>query len=261
MTESLRLNKTWDKALIFLNSAIFPILLIILWQIVGITGVFTVVILPGPLRVVKAFLEIVTNGSLARDLSVSLVRVLRGYFFGSLLGVSLGILAGLNKVAERVIAPIINVIRQIPLYAWMPLLILWFGIGEVSKGIIIAQGVLIPTFLNTIQGIQSVPGEFRELGNVLGLSRALYIRKVVLPSAEVSILTGLRLAAGNAWMAVVAAEMMGGLTGLGYALINAKDFMYSDRLIALMFVIAALGVLCDRLLRIVQKVALRWNNA
>ncbi|MCR5755417.1 MAG: ABC transporter permease, partial [Acetatifactor sp.] len=227
----------------------------------GLSGVFTAVILPGPVKVIEAFIEILKNGSLARDLGVSLVRVLRGYFFGAALGISLGIFAGLNKVAERVVSPVINVIRQIPLYAWMPLLILWFGIGEVSKGIIIAQGVLIPTFLNTIQGIHSVPHEYRELGDVLGLSKWLYIGKVILPSAEVSILTGLRLSAGNAWMAVVAAEMMGGLTGLGYALINAKDFMFSDRLIALMIVIAALGVFCDRLLRIVQKVALRWNNA
>ena len=255
-----KLSKAWDKTLIFINSAIFPVLLIILWQLVSVSGIFTEVILPSPIRVVKAFFEIAKNGSLIKDLRVSLIRVLRGYFFGALVGISLGIIAGLNKVIERIVSPIVNVTRQIPQYAWMPLLILWFGIGEVSKGIIIAQGVMIPTFLNTFQGIHSVPNEYKELGNVLGLSKSLYIRKVIIPSAEVSILTGLRLAAGNAWMAVVAAEMMGGLTGLGYALINAKDFMFSDRLIALMLVIAVLGVLCDKLLRGVQKIALTWNN-
>lgn len=260
MSERLNITEIKERVFHFFNVAFFPILLILFWQGLSATGVFTAVILPGPIQVVKAFGEIVANGSLAVDLGVSIVRVLRGYAFGALLGISLGIVAGLNKVVEHVVAPVINVIRQIPLYAWMPLLILWFGIGEVSKTIIIAQGVLIPTFLNTLQGIHSVPYEYKELSNVLGLTRALYIRKVILPSAAISILTGLRLAAGNAWMAVVAAEMMGGLTGLGYALINAKDFMYSDRLIALMIVIAFLGVLCDRLLRIVQKIALRWNK-
>lgn len=253
-------SKFGPRFLALLNTIAVPVLLIILWQALAGSGLLLEVILPSPVKVIKAFFEMVKDGSLGVDLAVSGKRVLIGYLWGAGIALILGVFSGLNKIAERVFSPIINVIRQIPLYAWMPIIILWFGIGEVSKEIIIARGVLIPIYLNTLQGIKGVQAEYFELAEVLELKRSVFLRKIVLPSAVSSIFTGLRLGAGNAWMAVVAAEMLGGLTGLGYALMKSREFLWSDKLIALMVVIGVIGVVIDVILRKIEENTLKWKK-
>ncbi len=253
-------SKFSPRFLALLNTIAVPVLLIILWQALAGSGLLLEVILPSPVKVIKAFFEMVKDGSLGVDLAVSGKRVLIGYLWGAGIALILGVFSGLNKIAERVFSPIINVIRQIPLYAWMPIIILWFGIGEVSKEIIIARGVLIPIYLNTLQGIKGVQAEYFELAEVLELKRSVFLRKIVLPSAVSSIFTGLRLGAGNAWMAVVAAEMLGGLTGLGYALMKSREFLWSDKLIALMVVIGVIGVVIDVILRKIEENTLKWKK-
>ena len=253
-------NKIGVRLLALVNTIAVPVLLLLLWQLLSGSGLLLEVILPSPIKVVKAFIEIVKDGTLGTDLLVSGKRVLIGYLWGAGIALILGVLSGLNKYVERVFSPIINVIRQIPLYAWMPLIILWFGIGEVSKEIIIARGVLIPIYLNTLQGIKGVQAEYFELAEVLELKKSVFLRKIVLPSAISSIFTGLRLGAGNAWMAVVAAEMLGGLTGLGYALMKSREFLWSDKLIALMVVIGVIGVIIDVALRKIEEHSLRWKK-
>ncbi|MBR1861504.1 MAG: ABC transporter permease [Lachnospiraceae bacterium] len=248
------------RIIAFLNTIAVPVLLLALWQILSGSGLLLDVILPSPVKVVKALFEMIKDGSLGVDLAVSGKRVLIGYLWGAGIALILGVFSGLNKIAERVFSPVINVIRQIPLYAWMPLIILWFGIGEVSKEIIIARGVLIPIYLNTLQGIKGVQAEYFELAEVLELKRSVFLRKVVLPSAVSSIFTGLRLGAGNAWMAVVAAEMLGGLTGLGYALMKSREFLWSDKLIALMVVIGVIGVIIDVILHQIEIRSLKWKR-
>ncbi len=253
-------SKLGPRLLALLNTIAVPVLLLALWQILSGSGLLLDVILPSPVKVVKGLIEIIRDGTLGVDLAVSGKRVLIGYLWGAGIALILGVFSGLNKVVERIVSPIINVIRQIPLYAWMPLIILWFGIGEVSKEIIIARGVLIPIYLNTVQGIKGVQAEYFELAQVLELKRAVFLRKIVLPSAISSIFTGLRLGAGNAWMAVVAAEMLGGLTGLGYALMKSREFLWSDKLIALMVVIGVIGVIIDVILRKIEESTLKWKK-
>ena len=253
-------SKFGPRFLALLNTIAVPVLLIILWQALAGSGLLLEVILPSPVKVIKAFFEMIKDGSLGVDLAVSGKRVLIGYLWGAGIALILGVFSGLNKIAERVFSPIINVIRQIPLYAWMPIIILWFGIGEVSKEIIIARGVLIPIYLNTLQGIKGVQAEYFELAEVLELKRSVFLRKIVLPSAVSSIFTGLRLGAGNAWMTVVAAEMLGGLTGLGYALMKSREFLWSDKLIALMVVIGVIGVVIDVILRKIEENTLKWKK-
>lgn len=253
-------SKLGPRLLALLNTIAVPVLLLALWQILSGSGLLLDVILPSPVKVVKGLIEIIRDGTLGVDLAVSGKRVLIGYLWGAGIALILGVFSGLNKVVERIVSPIINVIRQIPLYAWMPLIILWFGIGEVSKEIIIARGVLIPIYMNTVQGIKGVQAEYFELAQVLELKRAVFLRKIVLPSAISSIFTGLRLGAGNAWMAVVAAEMLGGLTGLGYALMKSREFLWSDKLIALMVVIGVIGVIIDVILRKIEESTLKWKK-
>jgi sulfonate transport system permease protein len=250
-----------DRLLKFGNSALFPVLILALWQLLSSLGVLYEAVLPSPAKVINAFVEIVKDGSLFVDVEVSVERVLCGTFFGVIIALALGILAGLVPVVERMLRPIVDVVRQISLYAWIPLIILWFGIGEVSKVIIIARGVFIPAYINTVSGIQNIPKEYVELGKVLELSRGTFIRKIVFPSAAPIIFAGLRLAISGAWTAVVAAEMLGGLTGLGYALLHAKEFLQNDRLIALMFVIGILAALSDWVLGLIEKHAFnKWKD-
>ncbi len=253
-------TKLGPRIVALINTIAVPVLLLLVWQVLSGSGLLLEVILPSPLKVIKALGAMISDGTLAKDLAISGKRVFIGYLWGAGIALILGVISGLNKVSERVFSPIINVIRQIPLYAWMPLIILWFGIGEVSKELIIARGVLIPIFLNTLQGIKGVQVEYCELAEVLELKRSIFLRKIVLPSAVSSIFTGLRLGAGNAWMAVVAAEMLGGLTGLGYALMKSREFLWSDNLIALMVVIGVIGVAIDVILHQIEQRSLKWKR-
>lgn len=249
-----------EQIKVIANLFAMPVLLLVLWQILSSTGVFLEVILPSPIKVVQGFGEIVKNGTLAIDLKISLYRVLVGYFWGSFLGLVLGVSCGLSKFMERLIGAIVDTVRQIPTMAWIPLIVLWFGIGETSKYIIIAKSVFIPIFVNTLQGIRGVSNDYIEVAEVLEIPYFKRLRKVILPSALPSIFTGVRLGAGNSFMAVVAAEMLGGISGLGFALSQSRDFLQSDRLIALMFVIGILGLLIDRIIKLAQASVLHWRK-
>ncbi|WP_219216231.1 ABC transporter permease [Paenibacillus sp. S150] len=241
------------------NVLAIPILLLALWQILSSMGLLLEVVLPSPVKVVLALRGMILDQTLLIDVRASGTRVLIGFFWGTTIGLIFGISCGLSRFMDRLIGPVVDVLRQIPLYAWIPLIILWFGIGETSKYVIIAKSVFIPVFLNTLQGIRGVSGDYIEVANVLELKYFKRLRKVILPSALPSIFTGLRLGAGFSWMAVVAAEMLGGLTGLGYGLLQAKDFLQSDKLIALMLVIGLVGLLIDRLIKWIEASVLHWR--
>lgn len=250
-----------NKCLYWTNTLFVPVLIVVIWQILSNAGLLYEVILPSPVKVVTAFWEIVMNGTLAVDIAVSFRRVMIGSFWGIVIGLGAGVFSGLFPFFERIFDPIINVLRQISIYAFIPLIILWFGIGETSKAIVIAKGVMVPVYLNTLSGIKDINVSYRELAEVLEVRKTVFLKKIVFPSAAPVIFTGLRLAVGNAWTAVVAAEMLGGLTGLGYALLNAKDYLKSDRLIALMCVIAVIGVVLDYILLIIERKLFRWKEA
>lgn len=250
----------WSRIKIYANLWCIPLLLLIVWQVLSSMGILLEVVLPSPLQVLGGLRTIIQDGTLAIDLRDSGIRVLVGYFWGVLIGLVLGLASGIFKFMERLFGPVVDVLRQIPLYAWIPLIILWFGIGETSKYVIIAKAVFVPVFVNTLQGIRGVPKDYIEVARVLELGYFKLLSKVVLPSALPSIFTGLRLGAGFAWMAVVAAEMLGGLTGIGYGLLQAKDFLQSDKLIALMLVIGLVGFLVDRMLKLVETSVLHWRK-
>jgi len=249
-----------EKLKIYANLWAAPILLIVLWQALSSAGLLLDVILPSPVKALKALWRIIKDGTLLVDLKTSSFRVLTGYFWGVIIGISLGMLCGLSKIIERFFRPLVDIMRQIPLYAWIPLIILWFGIGETSKYVIIAQAVFIPVFINTFQGVRGVSSDYIEVASALELKRGKLIRKVIFPSALPYIFTGVRLGAGMAWMAVVASEMLGGLTGLGYGMMLSRDYLSSDKLIALMAVVGFVGFLCDKFIRLIERTSLSWQK-
>jgi sulfonate transport system permease protein len=250
----------WEKTKITANVAAVPVLLIVVWQSLASAGLLLEVVLPSPVKTLLALKEMIRDGTLFLDFKTSGVRVLSGYFWGCSTGVIAGIFSGISKPVERLVAPVVTVIRQIPMYAWMPLIILWFGIGETSKIVIIGEMVFVPVFVNTLQGVRNVSNDYVEVARVLELKYGKLLRKVILPSAMPSIFVGLRLGAGSAWMAVVASEMLGGLSGLGFGLLKAREFVRADNLIALMIVIGILGLLCDRLICVIAKYVLNWQK-
>lgn len=243
------------------TSLIIPLFLLLLWQTMSNFNLILEAVLPSPFKVLKALEEIIADGTLWTDFTASGIRVLVGFFGGALLGLFFGVLCGLFSFVERLVGPVVDAVRQISTYAWIPLIVLWFGIGEVSKYVIIGKAVFIPVFINTLQGIRGVSSDYIEVARVLELNHWKFLRKVVIPSAMPSIFTGIRLGAGFAWMAVVAAEMLGGLTGLGYALLRAKDFLLSDNLIALMVVIGVVGLVVDRAIYAVEVSTLQWRKS
>lgn len=201
------------------------------------------------------------SGELARHLGISLLRVLQGYVVGCVLGVAVGTVMALVRKFDRALTLILGIIRPIPIIAWVPVIILWLGIGEVSKVSIIAMGTFFPVLLNTIQGIQSTDIKYREVALVLEKSHASLLLHVIFPSALPSIFTGLRLGLGTAWMSVVGAELIAASSGIGYLISYAGQLSQPDVMLVGVFTIGFIGLLIDVLIKFIQSRLLRWSDA
>jgi sulfonate transport system permease protein len=158
------------------------------------------------------------------------------------------------------LGPTLNTIRQVPTLAWLPLIVLWIGVGTWAKSIMIGKAVFFPVFLNTLQGIRGVSKEHIEVAKIFEYNRALLLRKVILPAASPSIFVGLRYGAGLAWAFVIAAEMLGGRYGLGYLLMRSQELLLTGQLFVVIFVIGTVGFVVDIGLRRVEKHLLRWKK-
>ena len=175
-------------------------------------------------------------------------------------GLLIGIATGLSKTVERLLGPTLNSIRQVPPLAWLPLVILWVGIGSLAKAVIIGKTVFFPVFLNTLQGIRGVAKEYIEVARVFEYGKVRLLQKVILPAALPSIFVGLRYGAGLAWAFVIAAEMVGGRFGLGYLLMRSQELLLTDQLFVVIVIIGAVGFAVDVSLRRVETNLLRWKR-
>ena len=220
----------------------------------------TTSILPRISMVWQAFLEMLQSGQLWNDLSVTLSRVLKGYLLSVALGTVLGSLMGMSKMIANLLQPTVTVIRQIPIIAWIPLIILWCGIGELSKVVVIVMAAFFPIMMNTMSGISSTPAGYIEVAQLYKLNYFKTFRKVYLPHALPQILVGLKLGLGISWMAVVAAELIASLSGIGYRMSNARSLMQSDMVIVCMIVIGVIGILMDKILGAIFTAITPWNK-
>lgn len=237
-----------------------PLLVLAWWQTAVSLQWVDKVFLPEPVAVVRAFWTMLTGQNLLLDFVVSLNIVGQAFLYGSLLGVGLGIAAGLSQKVERFFGPTFDTIRHIPGIAWFPLIVLWLGLGAPAKILVIAKSVFFPVFLNTLQGIRSVDKNYVELAEVLTLSRGQLVRKVILPAATPSIMVALRYAAGLAWALVVVAEGLSGLEGLGFLIFRAQSLLMTDQLLVCMAVIGLIGFAIDRGMYALQRRVLRWKQ-
>ncbi|HEY0328829.1 MAG TPA: ABC transporter permease [Rhodopseudomonas sp.] len=239
---------------------ILPAIVFTLWQTASSQGWVDRVFLPEPLAVVKAFWKMLTAQDLALDFLASIKIVGQSFIYGSVVGVTLGIAAGLSQNVERFLGPTFDTVRHIPGIAWLPLIVLWLGIGAPAKVLVIGKAVFFPVFLNTLQGIRNVEKNYIDLARVLTLTRWQLVRQVILPAAMPSIIVSLRYAAGLAWALVVVAEGLSGLEGLGFLIFRAQGLLLTDQLLVCMVIIGVVGFAIDRCMALVQRRVLRWKQ-
>jgi len=229
------------------------------WQLASATGLFPAVAMPSPARVGRAFYDLLRSGELVRHVAVSLARVLEGSAAAAALGVGLGIAVGLSRRLERTTDLVLQVLRPIPPIAWIPLAILWFGIGELSKVYIIFLGAFFPIVVNVISGVRQTEHRFVEVARILEVSRWRFIRHVVVPGALPVIMSSLRLGLGIAWMCVVAAELIAASSGVGYLIMDARQLSQPDVVLVGMITIGVVGKAMDVALRRLEQRVVAWK--
>lgn len=241
-------------------SLIIPMLLLILWTAVTITKFIPAYQLPSPIAVLETIRGLAQDGTLWSHLGITLYRVILGSFIGTFIAVILGSIVGFYSKAERLFDPIIQGFKSIPSLAWVPLFILWMGIGEPSKISLIAVGVFFPVYLNVVSGILNVDRKLIEVGKVYGLSHFELVRRIILPATLPSFFTGLRSGLGLGWMFVVAAELMGASQGLGYLLVIGQNSSSPDLIIASIILFAIVGKCTDGIVKLVENKVLSWRD-
>ena len=244
---------------------ISPVAVLILWQAVSEAGLISRQKLPPPTEIWQTAVSLVTTsspayGTLQGAMLISLERVAIGFAAGALAGLAIAIAAGLSRLGESTIDPLMQMLRTLPLFGLIPVFIVWFGIGETPKLTLIAIGAAIPLYLNTFSGIRNVDARLGELGQVLHLSRTELIRDIVLPGALPQVLVGLRQSLGVAWLALVVAEQVNANAGLGFMISQATQFLRNDVIFVALLVYCALGLLTDALVRLLERRALVWRR-
>jgi len=229
------------------------------WQALYWLGYIKPLILPPPSRVAMTFLDLLKSGEMARHVGISVLRVLEGFGIAAVLGIGLGIAIGLSRTLDRLTDLIIQVVKPIPPIAWIPLAILWFGIGEESKVYIIFLGAFFPIIINTIDGIRQTDHKYVEVARILEVPRWNFVRKVVIPGAFPAIMTGIRVGLMVAWMCVVAAELIAASSGIGYLIMDARQLSQSDVVLVGMITIGIIGKLMDSIIKRLEKRLIVWK--
>ncbi len=238
-----------------------PLAVLVLWQAAASFGFLSSRILPAPTDVALAFWRTLKDGSLLANIAVSTKRALTGLFIGGGIGFALGVLNGIWRPAETALDSTLQMLRNVPHLAIIPLVILWFGIDEEAKVFLVAIGVAFPIYLNTFHGIRTVDRGLVEMARVYGLSPAALFWRIVLPGALPSILVGLRYALGIMWLTLIVAETISSTSGIGYMTMNAREFLQTDVVVLGVLAYALLGKLADSLTRAIEHRALAWHPA
>jgi sulfonate transport system permease protein len=241
--------------------AVSPLALLFVWQIVCWNGWVSTRFIPAPSTIAQTFWSMSVSGELARNLLVSLGRSASGLAIGAAIGVVAALIAGLSRNGEDAIDPPMQMMRTLPHLALVPLFILWFGIGEAPKIALVALGSAFPIYLNLYAGIRQVDPKVIEAMTTVGLTRAEMIWHIILPGALPSALVGLRYAIGVAWLSLVVGEQVNASSGIGYLVMNAREFVRTDIIFVGLIVYSLLGLAADALVRKLESAALVWRPA
>jgi sulfonate transport system permease protein len=223
-------------------------------------GMIPATILPSPIAVIQSGAELTASGELIDHITISLGRALTGFLIGGFLGFLFGLFNGLFKPLDLLLDTSIQMLRNIPHLALLPLVILWFGIDEVSKVFLVALGVLFPIYINTYHGIKTVDKGLIEMGKAYGLKGYSLFFQVILPGALSSILVGIRYALGVMWTTLIVAETIAANSGIGYMAMNAREFMQMDVIVLSILIYSLLGKLSDWIAKLFEKKWLMWKQ-
>lgn len=237
----------------------FPAAVILVWQLLSIVGFIPTRVLPAPLSVIGAAFRLAQTGELFVNIGVSAARAISGFIIGGSIGFALGLLNGFSRTAEKTFDTSIQMLRTIPNLALLPLVILWFGIGDTARLFLVSLGVMFPIYLNTFHGIRSVDAGLIEMGRMYGLRGWLLFRKIILPGAMSSILVGVRYSLGIMWLTLIVAETIAADAGIGYMATNAREFMQTDVVVLTIVMYALFGKLADALARKLERSWLQWH--
>ncbi|QKJ86630.1 Alkanesulfonate transporter permease subunit [Paramixta manurensis] len=238
-----------------------PLLLIVVWQIASQSGWLSTRILPSPENIVITFWHLSASGELWQHLAISSWRALVGFSIGGSIGLLLGLITGMSRWGERVLDTSIQMLRNVPHLALIPLVILWFGIDETAKIFLVALGTLFPIYLNTWHGIRNIDRGLVEMARSYGLSGWSLFAQVILPGALPSIMVGVRFGLGLMWLTLIVAETISANSGIGYLAMNAREFLQTDVVVVAIILYALLGKLADVSAMLLERVWLRWHPA
>lgn len=251
------LSRRWVR---ITGGLVLPVIILVVWQVASTSGAFTTAQLPSPAMVWNAAVDLAQRGLLGLYVAISTQRVLIGFACGAALGLVLGAVVGLSRLADILFSSTLAAIRAVPSLAWVPLLILWFKIGEDSKIILIAIGAFFPVYTTVAASLKHVDRHLVEAGRAFGLNGVRLFTTVQLPAVLPSVISGLRLALAQAWLFLVAAELIASSMGLGFLLSDSQNNGRTDRLFLAIILLALLGKLTDSLVGLFEKwAARRWG--
>lgn len=261
----------------FVHAAIVPLIVLAAWEACARAGLFSAVVMPSPTAVALrwwayllpteafnpangSYLTWLISGELLHDAYSSLFRVVIGFLIGAVLALPFGLLMGASQRIYALFNPMMQILRPIPPIAYIPLAILWFGLGNPPSFFLIAIGAFFPVLMNTIAGVRQVDGIYLRAARNLGVNQWTMFTRVILPAATPYILAGVRIGIGTAFIVVIVSEMIAVNDGLGFRILEAREFMWSDKIIAGMITIGLLGLALDSFVSRLNNHLLRWHR-
>jgi len=240
---------------------VLPLALVVVWEAASRWGGLPATVLPAPSGVLAAAWRLVKSGELPANIGVSGLRAATGFLIGGGIGLALGMANGLSSLSEKVTDTTLQMIRNVPHLALIPLVILWFGIEEEAKLFLVALGVFFPIYINTLLGIRSVDPQLVEMGRAYGMRRWTLFARVILPAALPSLFVGLRYGLGIMWLTLIVAETISASSGIGYMAMQAREFLQIDVVVLSIVIYALLGKLADSVARLLERLSLQWHPA
>ncbi|WP_420112972.1 ABC transporter permease [Pseudactinotalea sp.] len=239
---------------------ILPVLILALWYVAYTSEWVNPILFSSPVQVVQTLWTSTLDGTLPTHLATSVGRWLLGFAIGAALGLALGAITGLSSLFERLLDPTVQALRTVPIMGLVPLFIVWFGLGELPKVILIAFATFFQVYIQMFHGIRSIDRKLLEVGRMYELSTVETLKRIVIPGAMPSILQGIRLGLGIAWLALVIAELTGANSGVGYWMQTGREYVRVDVVLAALIVFAAVGKIVDSLVRLLERRLLRWRD-
>jgi len=262
LKQLLQGGSNWNTAwLHFILSAITPVFIILVWQWAGDSNRVSGHLLPTPTAILNAFIDLSSSGVLLSEFLVSCQRAIIGVFAGVFFALILGITLGLVGILYRLIDPTMQLLRLTPSLAVAPLIILWFGFGEMSKIVIIALGAFFPMYLSTLQSLREIDPKLMEVSKVLAFTPVKHLTSVLLPSAVPGILSGFRMAVAYGWLSLVVAELLGSQAGIGFLMSHAHTNAQPEVVFVGVIIFAVMGKVIDSSIALLERKLLKWRNA